>query len=268
MLTHQSIDAFLNTLTINAASANTIRAYRIDLSSALPYAASATDWASTEVALARYLNDARLTLAPKTIERRLGTFRVWARWAGHPGLLANYRAPKPAPPQPHPIPEGIDGVVRMIASTRNPRHKALCALTGLMGLRVAEATSIKPDDFDLDNMLLRVRGKGDKLRYVPISDTAWKHLRSARNLAMKNGTTVVRLTPDGARRAITRHARKAGLSRHVSSHDMRATLATAAYELTHDLRAVQEILGHSDSKTTQVYTQVSQTAKRAAMEVA
>ena len=117
-------------------------------------------------------------------------------------------------------------------------------------------------------MTLRVRGKGDKTRHVPISGAAWESIEKARKLAIDNGTTLVDRTERGARAAITRHAKNAGLSRHVSSHDMRATLATAAYESTHDLRAVQELLGHADAKTTQVYTGVSMAAKRAAVEVA
>ena len=56
-------------------------------------------------------------------------------------------------------------MLRMIRSSRNPKHRALCALTGLMGLRIAEAITVRPDDFDLVEWELRVQGKGDKVRH-------------------------------------------------------------------------------------------------------
>lgn len=268
MLTEHSVERFLAHMKRNGASPQTIRAYRTDLAQAMTYVDPEMDWEQTEDALTDYLYDNRERYSPKTIQRRLSTFRSWAKWAGKKDLLENYRAPKAAPTDPHPIPEGIDGVMRMIQSTRNPRHKALCTLTGLMGLRVAEAIAVRPEHFDHEHDLLVVRGKGDKVRHVPVTRTAWKFLKTAHKHASVSGTTLVRLSDRGARASVSRHAKRAGLSRHVSSHDMRATFATAAYEKGHDLRAVQELLGHSDSKTTQIYTRVSMNAKRAAAEVA
>ena len=274
MLTMTSIENYLANLIANGASEETTRAYRPDLTGALAYvgrtgAPPALDWPTTEAAFKSYLNDNRGTWAPKTTRRRLGTLRSWARYSGAPDtFLGDYRAPIPAPPQPHPIPESIDGVLRMIMSTRNPRHRALCTLTGLMGLRVHEAVDVRPDDFDMAEMTLTVRGKGSKTRIVPVSETAWKHLHKAYALADANGTTLVRIGNRGARAAISRHARNAGLSRHVASHDMRATFATAAYRKSKDLRAVQNLLGHADPATTQVYTEVAMTQMRNAAEVA
>jgi site-specific recombinase XerD len=272
MLTRDSIDDFLSYAVSRGASRATERAYRADLLQARAYrfgpSNETTDWLETENRLADLLNYLRRNQAPKTIQRKLGTFRSWAKWQGIV-ILSDYVSPTPAPPQPHPIPEGIDGVLGMIQRIRrNPRHRALCALTGLMGLRVDEAVRVIPYDFDLHEMELRVRGKGDKVRIVPVSETAWSHITKAYDLAVENNTTIIRLGNRGARAAITRHAKNAGLSRHVSSHDMRATFATAGYEKTKDLRAVQELLGHADAKTTQAYTGVSRAARRAAAEVA
>lgn len=147
----------------------------------------------------------------------------------------------------------------MVMSTRNPRHRALIALMGMCGLRVEEAVSVRPADFygpDSD-VWLRVRGKGSKERNVPVSSEAWSHLAKAVLLAAQAGTTVTRLSNSGARKAITRHAVNAGLSRHVASHDMRATFGTAAFRRSKNLRVVQELLGHASSSTTEVYTGVS-----------
>lgn len=268
MLTQASIDAFISHLRRQGASENTTRAYRSDLEQILVLAAANTTWQECEDVLADVLTAKRKEWAPRTTQRKLTSLRSWGKYAGNPLLLNAYRAPVAAPPEPHPIPEGIAGVLRMIRSTRNPRHRALCTLTGLMGLRVGEAVAIRPEHVNATTRELKVQGKGDRGRIVPISDTAYGFLLPAIDLAIKNNTTLVDRTNRGARAAITRHAKNAGLSARVSTHDMRATLATAAYEMTHDLRAVQELLGHADSKTTQTYTLSSMTARRAAIEVA
>lgn len=272
MLTQASVDAFLLHLERMGRSDLTVRAYRTDLTNALEAIPPLDneDWTTVENAIAAYINQQRNTLAPKSLRRRLSALRGWAKHAGHPGtLLDGYKLPVPSAPQPHPIPEGIDGVVSMIRSSRNPRHRALCALTGLVGLRVDEAIRVTRSDFDLSARTLTVRGKGDKTRVVPFGETAWKFICKAYEVATENdGEVLVPLRNRGARAAISRHARNAGLSRHVSSHDMRATFATAAYGHTHDLRAVQELLGHADPATTQVYTGVTMSSMRAAAEVA
>jgi len=268
VFTPDNVRGFLDNLTINGASVETIRAYASDLGGLAATQSPPPDWPTTERVMAQYLTDHRAELAPRTTERRLTTFRSFAKFNGQAGFLSGYRPPKAARPEPHPIAEGIDGVLAMIHSSRNPRHRALCALTGLMGLRIGEAVAVKPTDFDTDEMTLTVRGKGDKTRIVPVSDRAWGYIKTAVEHARRDGTTVVRLSNRGARASISRHAKRAGLSRHVASHDMRATLATAAYDKSLDLRAVQEILGHADPRTTMTYTKVAMKARRSAIDVA
>lgn len=264
-----TIPAYLQHLANRGASENTLRAYAADLKALQQYTWD-NDWKDLERFAACVLNDARKRQSPKTVLRKLGTFRAWARWAEHPQFLDDYRPPRPAAAEPHPLPEGIDGVLRMIESTRNPRHKALIALCGLCGLRVDEAVNIKPEHIIIrpDDIVMMVRGKGDKTRVVPVTETAWKYITKAHDMALDNNTTITRLTNRGGRASITRHAIRAGLSRHVSSHDLRATFATAAYAKSKDLRAVQELLGHADPKTTLVYTGISMAARRSAAEVA
>lgn len=269
-------DQYLNRLTLDGRSDNTIRAYRSDLDVAISICGG-LDATGSEWKLAGWLNANRTKYAPKTLLRFLTAWRGYARFHGEPTFLASYRSPKPAPATPHPIPEGIEGVRKMIKSTRNPRHRALCALTGLLGLRVNEAINVRADDFTtrtvmIDGQPITVRelrvvyGKGGRQRDVPVSDAVWAHLERAVMIAPP-GRPIVPLTNRGARAAITRHGRNAKLSRRVSSHDMRATLATAAYDNSKDLRAVQEVLGHANSKTTQVYTNVSTIGKINALAV-
>lgn len=184
-----------------------------------------------------------------------------------PEAFAEFHAPTPLRGDPHPLPEGIDGVIKMIDCTKNEKHKALVALCGLLGLRVAEAVAVQPDDFDMAEMKLLIHGKGDKQRIVPVSDRAWTILAGPIMRARIEGRPVVGLKDRGARAAITDLGVKAKLQRHISSHDLRATFGTAIYNKTLDIRLVQELLGHSSSQTTELYTQVGMGKMRTAVEL-
>lgn len=270
MLTDSTLRSFLNSLTTEGLSENTRIAYKKDCLAFLTWRVTkpvTLAWPETEALAAQFLNECRQQLAPKTVIRYRGTLRRWAEFDGCPfAFLAKYRTPPAPPAVPHPLPEGIQGVLAMIASTTNPKHKALCALTGLVGLRVDEATNVEPSDINLHERSVTICGKGEKTRIVPLTDMVLGIIMPAYKLAVANGTTLVDLTESGARKSIRRHGRRAGLSRDVASHDMRSTAATEMYERTHDIRAVQEILGHSDVRTTQGYTKISEAAKRAALE--
>lgn len=264
MITEQTIKDYLNDLASRGMSQNTTRAYRADLEGLMKFCQTAS--APIETQAAAYLNLMRGEWSPKTTCRKLTTFRSYGTWLGHPTFLASYKPPTPSRPQPHPIPEGITGVLAMIAATRNPLHKALLALNGLMGLRIEECINVETDHFNLDEMTLTVRGKGDKTRVLPISALAWSHIEPQYSW-VDAGCRLIPYSNRGARKAISRHGRRAGLVRHIVSHDLRATFLTAAYNKTKDLRATQELAGHADPKTTMVYTGVTMDAMRAAADL-
>jgi len=217
----------------------------------------------------RWLNASRKEQKPKTTTRRYTSLRTWATFAEWPApMLEEYTLPTPARATPHPIPEGIDGVLAMAKVATNDRHRALVGLCGFAGLRVSEALSVRPADVDHHNRTLMVRGKGDRERVVPLSDKAYAAIMPAVvDAAALLRESVVGLSDRGARDALTNLAKKVGISIHVSSHDLRATFATAAYDKTLNLRAVQELLGHSNPATTQVYTRVSMTTMRDAADL-
>lgn len=157
---------------------------------------------------------------------------------------------------------------RLIKVARNDSQRALLALCGLCGLRISEALSICPQNFKLAEMMLEVRGKGDKTRFVPVSPEAWDLLIIPVTRAMcENDREVINLKDRFARRVITNLGIKAGLRRHISSHDLRATFATAVYDKTGDIRLVQELLGHSSVETTQLYTGVLLSKMRDAVQL-
>lgn len=215
-----------------------------------------------------WLTANRNKVGPKTTCRRLTSLRAFARWAKWPVDFSDYSAPTPLKGQPHPLPEGISGVRAMIAAANNERHKALIALCGLCGLRIAEALAVRPSHFNLDDMLLEVRGKGDKTRMVPVSTEAWEVMQSAVTRAFCNGDQlVVGLKDRYARALVTELGERANLKRPVSSHDLRATLATSVFDKCLDQRVVQLILGHASGSTTELYIGRSAAQMREAVEL-
>lgn len=267
-----SIDLFLNSLSVQGGSEHTTKAYRSDLKGFLawweahhPY--QKTMLGTLEENAARYLTANRKKWAPRTVLRKVTALRSYAKWAGEPAtFLENYRLPTPEKAEPHPVVEGIPGVELMLEVARTPQKQALVALCGLMGLRVSEACDVVPVWLDVPTMTLKVIGKGSKTRHVPISAKAWRYLEVAYAQAVQNGSSLVGIQERGARASISSLARRAKLSRHVASHDLRATFATRALEATMDIRAVQELLGHASVETTQIYTSTSDARKRGAVE--
>lgn len=207
-------------------------------------------------------------MSPKTTGRRLTSLRVFGKWAGLVNPLTDYIAPTPGRSIPHPIPEGVEGLNRMIASAKNIEQAAIIGLCGFAGLRIGEALTVSTDSIDLPYMTLTVRGKGDKTRTVPLSHHAWSTISSAYVMAaVKPDKKLVSYQDRFARRIVTQLGKRASLARPVSSHDLRATFATAVYDQTPNLRLVQELLGHSSSSTTETYTGVLNSQLRSAVEI-
>ena len=136
------------------------------------------------------------------------------------------------------------------------------------GLRVSELVGLQLNDVNLETRVLVARGKGSKERIVPIgapaADAVKAYLASAREPLLKGRRTKDlfvtprgrRLTRQGFAKLLVRYARAAGVRRRVSPHRLRHSFATHLLEGGADLRAVQEMLGHADVSTTQIYTHV------------
>lgn len=256
-LTLESIDRHLSSLSARGRSNQTVRAYGSDLREFLRWARiSPIPMTAFEETAMMWLNSQRELVAPKTTGRRLSSLRSFAKWCGM-SVLDEYVAPTPARPMPHPLPEGMEGVRRMIEAATDVRHKAIVAFGGLVGCRIAETLAITPGEFSMGEMTLTIRGKGDKRRIVPVSEEAWDVVqRPVLDTAVFSGMQrqVIDYQDRFARKIVTDLGVKAGLSRPVSSHDLRMTFGSAVYEKTKDLRATQELLGHASSSTTELYT--------------
>lgn len=254
-LSLESIEQYRNSCIGRGLSRNTVKAYTADLRLFL----NATGMEILEMEeienLGRYwLNLERETISPSTLNRRLVSLRSFAGFLGEKEFLADYVTPKPSRSIPHPIKEGKEGLLRMVDACRNHEQVALIGLGGFLGLRIGESRSVRPEHFNLDQMLLFVRGKGDKVRYVPISDEAFNIICPALVIATSESRNLVKYADRSARMAITTIGQRAGLSREVASHDLRATFATEAFAKCENIRIVQELLGHGSVSTTEIYT--------------
>lgn len=267
-LSQESIERFRNWCSARGRSFNTTKGYCSDLNQFLKaIGEDSIPMEEFEELAMSWLNLTRYQMEPKTTGRRLTSLRAFGKWAGLTNPLSDYIAPTPGRAIPHPLPEGPDGMRKMIRKAKNNQQAALVGLCGFVGTRIGEALAIKPDNFDLHEMTLTVRGKGDRTRTVPVSDEAWGAVSSAYVLALTQGEPLIQYKDRFARKIITNLGVRAGLSRPVSSHDLRATFATAALNKTGNLRVVQELLGHASSATTEVYTGVMMHQMREAVQL-
>ena len=150
---------------------------------------------------------------------------------------------------------------------RSCRDRAILETFFSTGLRLSELCAL-PRTVDLERGELSVRGKGDKLRVVFLSDSARKAIKSYLERrtdidqalfvsGTKNGTVIGRITPRAVERLVDRYARAAGIPTRVHPHQLRHSFATDLLVNGADLRSVQELLGHANVSTTQVYTHLT-----------
>ena len=185
---------------------------------------------------------------------------------------ANIDSPKLGRPLPKSITEHDVEVLLGAPDVDSPeglRDRAMLELLYATGLRVSELVGLRPEQVSLGQGLVRILGKGGKERLVPLGDEAvlWlqRFLREGRPAILGerpcNELFPTRrgagMTRQAFWYAIKRHARQAGIDRHLSPHTLRHAFATHLVNHGADLRVVQMLLGHSDLSTTQIYTHVA-----------
>ena len=277
------VDGFLALLATRRAPA-TVEAYRRDLAQAAARIGKPLPAATTDD-LRTYLAQLRADgLAGTTISRRLSALRSFYAHqvmlgvrADNPG--AEIESPRRRPKLPRTLsPREAERLIEAAAGTtpRALRDAALVELLYGAGLRVSEAVGLDRAGVDLDERLVRVIGKGNKERIVPIGRSAVEALRRYLSrgrpyldrrfraelfLNAKGGP----LTRAGAFLILRKLADKAGLEPgRVHPHLLRHSFATHLLEGGADLRSVQEMLGHADLATTEVYTHVTDKRRREA----
>jgi len=277
----RAVEGFLALLAARRAP-RTVDAYRRDLAHVRVSLGHSPADATTEE-LERYLAELRAAgLSPATIGRRAAAIRSFFR---HQQLLgerddnpaAEVDLPRRRPPLPRTLSPGeAERLIEAAAGTepRDLRDRALVELLYGAGLRVSEAVSLERESVSLDDRLVRCVGKGDKERIVPIGREAATAVR--RYLARGRPHLDRRHRPElflnargglltraGAFLILRRRAAKAGLDpARVHPHLLRHSFATHLLEGGADLRSVQEMLGHADLATTELYTHVSDRRRR------
>ncbi|MCR5224266.1 MAG: site-specific tyrosine recombinase XerD [Bacilli bacterium] len=149
------------------------------------------------------------------------------------------------------------------------RNKAILELMYATGLRISEVINLEFKNIDFDECIVRIIGKGSKERIVPINDYALEALNDYINIArpsmlIKGENNYIfinnhgnKMTRQGIFKMIKNECLKKGIDKNISPHTLRHTFATHLLENGADLRIIQELLGHSDISTTQIYTHVS-----------
>ncbi|MDG2526016.1 tyrosine recombinase XerC [Stenotrophomonas sp. HITSZ_GD] len=267
------IDAFLAYLEVERRmSAHTLDAYRRDLAALSAWAdAQGAGVVSLDAEQLRAFVSAehRRGLSPKSLQRRLSACRSFYAWLLKHGRIevspaAKLRAPK----APRKLPQVLDAdeAVRLVeVPTDAPlglRDRALLELFYSSGLRLSELCGLRWRDLDLPGGLVTVLGKGSKQRRVPVGSHARRALEEWRGESRPADATAwvfpgrhgAQISSRAVQIRIKRLAQRQGLFKHVHPHMLRHSFASHILESSGDLRGVQELLGHSDIATTQIYT--------------
>lgn len=212
-----------------------------------------------------------------TLRRKLACLRTWYRWLRREELVdsdptADIRPAGRVEALPKVLSRGE--VSRLLANPKGNssaalRDRALLETMYACGLRSSEAVGMELSRLDLDGLLIRVEGKGGKERIVPIGSAAAKALREwleygrPRLVGIREERRVFvnlrggALTRQGLHGIVRRHARESGLEGRMTPHTLRHTFATHLLAGGCDLRVLQELLGHADASTTQMYTHLT-----------
>jgi len=171
----------------------------------------------------------------------------------------------PHPKRNKPLPEvlTIKEVSELIKATKNPKHKLIIKLLYGCGLRVSELTNLKKQDFDFEeDVILIKQAKGRKDRFVKMPCTMKEELKAFTKLNNENyffpSNRGGKLSTATIRKVLEQSTKKAKINKRIHPHTLRHSHATHLLEQGTDLRIIQKLLGHSDIKTTQIYTHISQ----------
>ena len=268
---YQIIGEYLEYLELEKGlSQNTIDAYRRDLSD---FAQGVEDIHSIDrTTINSYVRTLReRKLAPTSVIRKIASLRGFFKWATSVGVLEKNPAAtleQPKTPQRLPKVLSIKEIEEMLHNNLTPLEHVMMELLYSCGLRVSELVNLKVNDIDLNSKYVRCFGKGSKERIIPIGDKAKETVKEylpTRELTLKKynlNTKNLLIRQNGS--MVTRqevynfiHAQGKLIHKNISPHTLRHSFATHLLENGADLRVVQELLGHSDVSTTQLYTHIS-----------
>ena len=264
-------------------SANTITAYKQDLSSFIDFLQkeNLSSWPTKAIDIDAFLAEQRdQKKATSSISRLISSLRKFYQWLVRQNIQKlNPMLEIDSPKKRRPLPVALT-TVEVTDLLKQPdikkklglRDRALLETLYATGIRVSELINLKFTDLHEELKLVKVFGKGSKERLIPISKVALSWINSYKEkvrdpLILKVGKNTDfiflnsrggSLTRQAVWQIIKHYCKLAGIQKNVTPHTLRHTFATHLLENGADLRVVQEILGHSDISTTQIYTNLSQ----------
>ncbi len=251
-------------------SSNTIDAYRRDL---YDFAAGVEDIDKVDrITINSYIRTLKeRKLAPTSVIRKVASLRGFFKWTTSMNILEKNPAStleQPKVPQRLPKVISLKEIEEIFQTNLKPLELVIMELLYSCGLRVSELVNLKINDVDLASKYIRCFGKGSKERIVPFGSKALEavkkylperelifkkyNLNSKRLLVLENGRFINR---QDVYNLIHEHGKM--IHKNISPHTLRHSFATHLLENGADLRVVQELLGHSDVSTTQLYTHIS-----------
>ncbi len=275
------IEEFLEYLRVERGlAANTLKSYGRDLKQFAEYledAPTSYEEASRTTIVSYLLKLQKEGKATSTIARRLAALKAFYQFLVDEERLdrdptANVDSPKQKKKLPQVL--SVNEVERLLeqpdtSSETGLRDRAMLELLYATGTRVSELVSLDLDDIDLNEQRVRCRGKGSKERIIPLGSMAVKaireYLQEARPPLVRNTSTEAlfvnhhgsRLSRQGFWKIVKKYAAEANIKKSITPHTLRHSFATHLLENGADLRAVQELLGHADISTTQIYTHLT-----------
>ncbi len=272
------VQQFLDFLTVEKGfSGNTIAAYRNDLSQFCEYLEGRNDGASLERAtILDYILHLRTRkYAGSTVARKTAALRSFCHYLAAEGQIRedpteHLDAPRVGKPLPKAISTAeVDLLLRQTREAETPeaiRDSAMLELLYATGMRVSELVNLNVEDINLTAGYTRCFGKGSKERVIPINSSAVgaveRYLSQSRSILVRRPDQKAlflnhrgeRLTRQGFWLIIKTYARKSGIVSDITPHTLRHSFATHLLNRGADLRSVQELLGHANISTTQIYT--------------
>lgn len=268
------IEKFLRYLELEkGASPHTILNYKLDLFDFKNFLGDAWDIQKIDyLAIRRYLAALKTkNLFQRTISRKLSCLRSFFRFLSREGLLKNNPAvsilsPKSEKHLPQFLSE--EEMIKLLQAPQGDdllvlRDRAILETFYSTGMRISEVAGLDIPDIDFIGSVVKVFGKGKKERLVPIGNQALKVIkkyldkRKTQNQAVFLNKNAGRITSRGIRDIVAKYIHKLSLKNGLSPHSIRHSFATHLLDRGADLRSVQELLGHSNLSTTQIYTHLT-----------
>jgi len=259
---------------------NSIAAYKRDLTNYLEFLEkiniSSADKIDYQTVLDYLTKLKKKGLAPSTISRNVAAIKTFHKFLVQEGVTENFPTVNikfPKVPRKLPKVFSVDEIVKLLEQPHGQvpaslRDKAILEALYGAGIRVSELVHLNVDDIDFESGYIRVFGKGSKERIVPVGSYALEaiseYIKKGRIKLIKGHHSEAlflnqhgkRLTRQGCWKILNKYAKQAGLE-NIHPHSLRHSFATSLLQAGADLRSVQEMLGHADISTTQIYTHVT-----------